>query len=227
MENDRSLFAPPPRRKLGLILTLSGSLLFHGSLVGVAALWPTHQTALEPLPPVDLEPGLPNDPQLPETPAPTGSEPEAPVMSAVEPTAEQPPVVEPDTDDMTVATPTPRPAVIRTTAPRPGMATVKANTSTSRVESNGLVGSGAGAGHTGVRWSVPRPAYPSALRLAHVQGSGSVRVTTNASGQVVSAVIVQSTGSLALDEQTCQTAKTRWSGPPNAATTVPITYQLR
>ena len=78
-----------------------------------------------------------------------------------------------------------------------------------------------------MRWNVPKPVYPPALRLAHVQGSGSVRVTTDGSGRVVAAVIVRSTGSTVLDDQTCQTAKLRWSGPPDATTTVPITYQLQ
>ena len=231
--NDRSLFAPAPRRKRGLILMVAGSLLFHGSLIGVAALWPVHPKEPAPYITTDLgdEPVPAADPQTPAAP-PSEAEPEAPVLKAVEPVEDQPPVVEPSIDDMSQATPTPRPAARAASRPNPALSTLHTVRTPGSLSTGGPASGTAGiagAGHpgSGVRWNVPRPAYPAALRLAHVQGSGKVRVTTDGAGRVVDAVIVQSTGSFVLDDQTCRTAKLQWSGPANATTTVPITYQLQ
>ncbi len=63
--------------------------------------------------------------------------------------------------------------------------------------------------------------------MARVQGNGTVRVTTDAAGRVVSASVVKSTGNSRLDENTCQAAKSEWSGPPNSTISVPISYQLQ
>ncbi len=226
--HDRSLFAPAPRRKRGLILTLSGSLLFHGSLVGVAAFWTTHPTVGKPvITVISDDPLLPADLQLPAAP-PSEPQPEAPVLTAMEPSDNPPPLIEPGAEDMTLAIATPRPAVRSMSShPTSASAAPRASQAASGVSTGGLANANPGAGRPGVRWNVPKPIYPPALRLAHVQGSGSVRVTTDGSGRVVSASMEHSTGSAVLDDQTCQTAKLQWSGPPNSTTTVPITYQLQ
>ena len=75
-------------------------------------------------------------------------------------------------------------------------------------------------------WHHSRPPYPAQARMAHIEGSGSVKVTTDASGHVVSAEIVQSVGNGLLDSNTKQYALANWSGPPNSSTVVPITYRL-
>ncbi len=226
-----SLFEPSPRRKRGLILTLSGSLLFHGSLIGVAALWPTHPVAEkstvtvvdfgEPEPPGDLLPPAmpPNEPEAPP-----------PLLKIVEPVDDNPPPpVEPGADEMSLATPAPRVAASRTPS-RPAASAAPLTVQAQRGVSTNrpAVGTpGTGLSRAGGRWMTPRPAYPAPLRLAHVQGSGTVRITTDASGRVVNAAIVQSTGNALLDDHASRAAKNAWSGPPNATTAVPVTYRLQ
>ncbi len=84
-----------------------------------------------------------------------------------------------------------------------------------------------GGSKIGLGWKTPKPIYPYQARASHVQGSGSVRVSTNASGDVISAVISQSVGSGILDANTVAFARSNWHGPPNSTTTVPITYKLQ
>ncbi len=226
-----SLFAPLPRRKRGLIFTLSGSLLFHGSLIGVAALWPTH-SAVEKSTVTVVDFGEPEPPGEHLPPAIPPSDPEAPppVLKIVEPADNPPPVVEPGVDDMSLATPALRVAASRVplhpaTAAAPSIARgQKRGVSTNRA----AVGiPGLGVPGAGMRWVTPKPAYPASLRLAHVQGNGSVRITTDDSGRVVNAAIVQSTGNELLDDNTCRAARSGWSGPPNSSISVPVTYQLQ
>ena len=234
--NDRSLFAPPPRRKRGLVLTLAGSLLFHGSLIGLAALWPTRPA---PLPVGPTEVGF-YDPQPPgeslTLPAVSPSEPEPvqPELKVAAPVEPPPQPEEPDNDEMSLSTPVPRPAArpvshpafptsaVRPTRAQAGPPTV--NGSTGRAAGTPSVGHPGGGSSL---WNTPKPAYPAPFRLARVQGSGSVRVTTNEAGRVVSATIVQSTGNAQLDDHTCRAAKSNWSGPPNSTISVPITYRLQ
>ena len=76
------------------------------------------------------------------------------------------------------------------------------------------------------RWSTPAPPYPKAARAAHMQGRGIVRISTDASGRVVSATVRQSMGNDALDDDTTKFALAHWHGPPNTSRDVPITYRL-
>ncbi len=220
-----------PRRKRGLILTLSGSLLFHGSLIGVAALWTTHPVApISTVTQVDLVDPEPPGELLP--PAIPPSEPEAPppVLKMAEPVDNPPPVFEPGADDMSLATPAPHPVVSRTPS-HPMTASTGPRTvlAPGHVSTSGPAGGNSGSGlpGAGTRWNKPKPAYPAPARLAHIQGNGSVRVTTDASGRVVNAAMVQSTGNPLLDDTTCRAARSGWSGPPNSSLTVPVTYQLQ
>lgn len=227
--NHPSLFAPSPRRKRGLILTLSGSLLFHGSLIGVAALYYTPPTPESPTPVslvdfVDLP--TTGDPAPPAT-LPSEPAPESTMPTLAETTDVSPPSVELNADDMMQATPVPRPAT-RTASSRPvtGPSVPHNTRAVGNGPANGTGTSGTHPGSAG-RWVTPRPAYPAALRMARVQGSGTVRVTTDTVGRVVGATVVKSTGNSRLDDNTCQAAKSEWSGPPNATTLVPISYQLQ
>ena len=52
-------------------------------------------------------------------------------------------------------------------------------------------------------------------------------MTTDGSGRVVSAIVVQSTGNALLDDNTCRCRAQLWSGPPNSTLSVPITYQMQ
>ena len=75
-------------------------------------------------------------------------------------------------------------------------------------------------------WYTPRPQYPYVARAKRAQGSGAVQISTGAAGTVVSALIIQSAGNEILDANTVTWAKSNWNGPPNATTTVPVTYKL-
>lgn len=228
-----SLFAPAPQRKARLILTLAGSLLFHGSLIGVAALWrtspvadpvhgPTEVSLVEPLPPGETPPLAAAPPSEPEV--------AQPVFKVSEPLAEPPPTDEPSLEDMKLATPPPARSAARTaTRPASTSAQTRAVSVPGSVAASGATGNpGTGRpGAAGGRWTTPEPPYPAALRLARVHGNGSVRVTTDGMGRVVSATMAQSTGNALLDDHTCRTAKTLWSGPPNSTVLIPITYRLQ
>ncbi len=75
-------------------------------------------------------------------------------------------------------------------------------------------------------WHTPRPPYPAAALAARFQGSGAVRVSTDASGNVASAVITSPINPI-LDSNTRSFARSNWKGPPNQTRTVPVTYQIR
>ena len=76
-------------------------------------------------------------------------------------------------------------------------------------------------------WQVSsKPPYPFQARTSHLVGSGSIRLTTDASGKVASASVSQSSGSAVLDGAIMNHAKLNWSGPSNATTTVPFTFRL-
>ena len=232
---NNSLFAPSPRRKRGLTLTLSGSLLFHGSLVGIAAFWPTHPTEKPPVITIIGIGDLPvsgNEPLPAAPPPPSEPDPAPPVLKASEPVDNLPPTFEPGADDMTLATPVPHPAMRTPAHPTSASATTRATRRQSSVSvsgpANGPAGSpGSDRPGLGMRWNTPEPPYPAALRLARVRGNGVVRVTTDGSGRVIGTAIVRSTGNALLDDNTCRAARNDWSGPPNATVQVPITYQLQ
>ena len=226
------LFTPDPRRKRGLILTLIGSLLFHGSLIGLAAFWPLRTTPeIKPIISVGWEtPEPPGELQLP-TSAPGEPEPDPTVLAKPEPVDDPVPLIEPNADDMTLATPPDHRSGPTTRVNSLLTATRHSTAPTgfhSAAQANGTVGDPrAGASKPSARWVTPKPVYPAPLRLAHVQGTGSVRVTTDAGGHVISAMIVQSTGNARLDDLTCQAAKNGWSGPANSTVVVPVTYELQ
>ena len=75
-------------------------------------------------------------------------------------------------------------------------------------------------------WHTPIPFYPFNARVDRNRGSGIVRVSTDARGQVVRASMIQPTGAPDLDENTVNFALAHWSGPPNSVCRVPITYLL-
>lgn len=218
---------------------LAGSIVFHGALIGVAALW-THQTiqAAPKLPPVQLIPLAPEIPQLTDLPISTPAIPESEPVPT--PTALEQPVPADDTpppsidppmfDPSPAPVPPPRKNVPSTTA-RPTATNVPSSRNlppgpTGRANGNGSPVTAARPGTTG-RWNVSsKPPYPMALKAANIHGDGLVQITTDASGRVVSATMAQSTGNSSLDSNTCRHAQAFWTGPANATTTVPITYQL-
>lgn len=78
-------------------------------------------------------------------------------------------------------------------------------------------------------YGFPLPPYPEAAVKKHIDGIGQVRVTFDAKGNVISAIIAESTGSAILDANTIKFAKANWhANYGKAATiTVPIYYKLQ
>ena len=228
------LIAPPHTRRTWF--TLVGSVLLHGSIIALAAMWPVRYappetenvTILSDGPTENIQIMLPSAASSIQPPTPEDAPPPPPSVAGA---ADTPP-------------PSEEPSIMIEPAPlMPATKTVESNTRPVRSSPMtavrdertqlGRPGDAGGARNvtgavaTGGRWTTPTPIYPSAMRLAHMQGNGSVRVTTDGTGRVVSVSVVQSTGSAMLDDNTSRFARGNWSGPPNATTTVPITYQLR
>lgn len=231
------LLVPVTPKKSRLYLTVLGSVAFHATLIGVAALWPSHAVAKKNPGPTIL---VPIDDGANDSPVatPESSTPE-PVPDALPSPAEPAPQevgdeAVPSYDPEMVAPVMPVP-VARPLANRvrtnPAASANVARPATGPVGPRaGSSGSLPGTGRVGVagRWNVSsKPPYPMALKKASVHGSGTVRITTDASGHVVEAAMIQSTGSSVLDENTTRHAKAFWTGPGSATTTVPITYQLQ
>ena len=80
-----------------------------------------------------------------------------------------------------------------------------------------------------VRVAGTRPFYPAQARVSGAQGDGVLKVSFDEKGQVVSAEMVQSTGSKILDSNTVNYVKARWrsSGGGKVTTTLPFAYHLR
>lgn len=233
-----SLFANRPLRRGRLAMMMAGSLVFHGALVGLAAIWPVPSSYKlpDPVTEIGLDDHLGEEVQklvvaedAPTPPPESTPEPTPPPEEEeTPPPTEEPDMAEPE------ATPTPPP---KPKAPRAAATPPPANAKRGAVpqpgQVNGNVDSSTrlsgtpGGAKIGQGWKTPRPNYPYQARASRVQGSGSVRVSTNAAGSVISVTIAQSVGSGILDANTIAFAKSNWKGPPNATTTVPITYQLR
>ena len=231
------LLAPATQRRGRLALTLAASLVFHGSLVGVAALWPYHiPPKFEPLPPIV---GVPDDPlpPIPDTPEPSTPEPRSMDLAPIDPVVPEPPLDanpplawDPEMVEPQPATPAPtRPAAptrpVRSPRSPSNQAAPRSPVTTVRSGSLDLAPGAVRPGATS--WSVSsKPAYPMSLKAAGIHGSGVVRVTTDNTGRVVAATMTQSTGNSQLDENTCRHARAFWTGPAGSVRDIPITYQL-
>ena len=217
--------------------------MLHGAIIAVAALWPARYT------PPPSPPGIITDITDPasihsgvELPSDGDFRPVChrrrslipPPPPTVEASTDTPPPEVPDTMDFHPAQARRRKTVAtRTRAPRHPLGVPTEHGDPSRP---GVAGRRAQCYQHG-RSRSSRCHGPLEERRSHririmarssrITGSGSVRITTDGSGRVVSATVVQSTGNALLDTNTSSYARTAWSGPPNASTTVPITYQLR
>ena len=223
------------RRVLPFVLSIAA----HVGLA-VFAIWVAKNLPIEPKP--EPMPDLGMDVTLGEAvqelivvQAP--SAPPEPPPPPPEPAPEPPPVPEPMEKREFVepapppkATPAPKPKVVAKAAPAPPGA--KTGTTPRR----GVVGGNVTAGRPtgtpgGVKvgaqgWRTPRPPYPATALAARIQGSGSVRISTDASGNVTNVVVTGSINPI-LDANTRSFARDHWKGPPNASRTVPVIYQIR
>lgn len=233
-----SLFAHRPLRRGRFAVMLAGSLLFHCALVGVAAIWPARRSYQlpDPVTEIGLDDKLGEEVQklvvaedAPTPPPESTPEPTPPPEEAETP----PPTEDPDmTEPEATPTPAPKPKAPRAAAtPPPANAKRGRDAQPGQVDGNvdhssKLTGTPGGA-KIGLGWKTPRPQYPYQARASRVQGSGTVRISTNAAGNVISATIAQSVGSGVLDSNTIAFAKSNWHGPPNSTTTVQFTYKLQ
>lgn len=141
---------------------------------------------------------------------------------------EKPDFVEPAPPEK--STPAPKPKVVAKAQPAPPG--VKTGPTPRPGVRNGNVTQGLVTGTPGGKkigtegWRTPRPPYPPAALVSRIQGTGAVRITTNASGNVSDVTITRPINPL-LDANTRTFARANWKGPPNATRTVPVIYQIR
>ena len=227
-----SLFARHVPKRGRIAVMLVGSLVIHGGLVGIGALFRQPQpdkVDVSWVPPGD---GDPTAPSLPPEIAP-------PVDANPEPTA-TPNVIEPDVyappvpaDVQNFAEP-PDPTPRQRHATTKPTAAVRANnairsTSTSAVPGSGTAsvpGGNLASGTTAAPWVMPHPPYPASLHSASAV-SVTVRITTDAAGRIADVVVARSTGNAALDMYTISRVRGTWHGPANASRTTEFVYQLR
>ena len=217
-------------------MMVSSAVLIHLSIVGVGAIWsqpikvpsPDAMTTLVFEPPID--PGVrilsvSNEAPI-ETPDPSTPTPQTSVPSDLSPAA-----AVPEMPELSDATPPPRSRHISLHAPHTlaPINTVHAVTS----GSNGLNGiPGAATGSSGVgkvgalEWKTPKPPYPRTVLASGFQGATTVRITTDANGNIATVEIVRSAGNLLLDHNTQAYVREFWKGPPNATRTTQFVYQI-
>ena len=219
---------------------LCGSILFHGALVGTAALWARSPARIDPLPGT-TEIGIQDEgtpgPDIGSSeplPPPAPSEPAAPVVQNSELVDDIPPTIDQDITDP--STPRP-PSPIRST-PTKKILTPSRTTAASSSQSTGLsIHSGTSLGNSGngapgnsasaIGWRMPKPPYPYALRSQRIQGVAKLRITTDSTGRVSDVVILRSTGNSSLDANTIERVRAEWSGPPNTSTIREVEYKLQ
>ena len=168
----------------------------------------------------------------PATPEPPPPEP-PPAEPEPEPEPEPPPMEVPDFVEpapVPKATPAPKPKVVAQPAPAPPGAktgpTPRPGVVGGNVTEGKLTGTPGGAKIGPQGWRTPKPPYPAAALASRIQGSGSVRISTDAAGSVTSVVVTGPINPM-LDANTRSFARSNWKGPPNQTRTVPVIYQIR
>ena len=205
------LVPKPPRHRMMLMAWWSVAIHL-GAIGGMALMRPA---VAEPVPAIDAR----------ERGRMEFEEPPAEVASIPEPAIE--PILEPETPPAgdwaeELPTRTPPPAAktaIQTIKTLPGPLAVARGTGSVNHQVNSSVVASIGA------WSIPKPSYPTQARRRRVQGSGAVRVATDATGRVVRAEMAPGIEPN-LDAATLSFARTAWRGPPNATRLVAITFVL-
>lgn len=172
-----------------------------------------------------------------EPPAPTPPPP-PPEPPPPEPPPEPPPVpmekaefVEPKPEPKPPPKPAPKRDQPKATPAKPGGAPPGAKVGP--VPQEGVVGgvskadktTGTPGGQTIGTWRTPKPPYPNAALISHIQGSGEVRIATDAAGNMKEVTVTRPISPL-LDANTRSFARANWKGPPNSTRTVPVIYRI-
>lgn len=246
---DQSPIAYQKPGSLRLILLFVLSVGLHGS-VAMLVVWAGNHLRYQPKEEEMLDLGM--DVQLGEevqelivaqnepTPEPPAPEPTPPEPPPEPPTPEPEPEPEPEPMEKPEfvepppapkATPAPQPKAPPTKrVPAPPGAKVGPTPRAGVVGGN--VTQGATQGTPGGQkvgtqgWRTPRPPYPPAALVSRIQGSGTVRITTDGSGNVSQIAVTKPIHPL-LDANTKTFARANWKGPPNTTRTVPVIYQIR
>lgn len=226
-----SLFARHVPKRGRVALMLAGSLVLHGGLVGIGALF------VQP-PPPSVEEWFP----IPTDEGPTPISVQEP---AARPDIETGPTATPENVDATPFTPPPvdvippfaepatPPPARQKVAVKPMTATRTATARTASASATALPGSGLPGGTNGspgvraMPWVMPHPPFPAFARQSITPGMTRLRITTDAAGRVTNVVVEQSTGKSALDAYTVSYVRENWRGPANAARTTEFVYQIR
>ena len=229
---------------LRTFLMFLASTFLHALIIVTAWFWPYHPAHPEELPPIDFIPFcLVVGSQIDHPPTSSASvdlllPPTEPLPIPDSTTTEEPPPADDPHFSLPAIPPfvsanhlSPRhPITAQAAHPThvaPATGHLPIRDTTLRASRAGSFGSTSpGSPSAGSNWKISKPPYPYAMRAARAQGSGTLRVATNASGQVTEANVTQSSGSSTLDENTSHYARSFWSGPPNSTRLVPFTYQL-
>lgn len=228
-----SLFVHQTPKRGRVCLMLGASLLLHGGIVGIAALW------LQPEPQkgsvvtdIWLDEGGNPPPASPSLAAPEPPEPTSSPDVVVDQPIPTPPESTEDPDFAQIPTPIPPPrratpsravTAVRTTSPQPD-----ARSAATGQPPTGMPGGPSiGAANVAAAWVMPHPPYPHVSAGGRPTGSTTVRIITDASGRVSNVVIVKSTGNPLLDNQTQIFVRMNWHGPPNASRTTEFVYEIR
>ena len=213
-----------------MTMMVAGAVLIHTAIAGLGAFWQRPVVAAQN----DGETGI----EIVDNPPESGAEniqyvtvantapaltPENP-MSAPENVAVNepaPPMFAPDISEPSDVAPTVKPRYsahppVGTAGPAHTAANLPGGPSGNR---------GTAAGGQG--WKTPKPPYPVALQSAGFQGATTVRITTDASGDIATVEIVKSAGNALLNRNTQTYVRQFWKGPPNATRTTEFVYQLR
>ena len=220
-----------------MTMMVAGAVLIHFGIVRTGAMWqppavgPARNfvTLVDPAPPSD--PGvqiLPvhNDAPI-ETPDSSTPTPSVPLPSDLSPPPVVPEMLEPSDA-------TPPPAKPRHTTSRVTNAPATANLAHALTGNPGTSGNSfgttagaSGSGRAGdPAWKTPRPPYPQAALAYRFQGATTVRITTDAEGNVATVEIVRAAGNALLDHNTQTYVREFWKGPPNATRTTEFVYQI-
>ncbi len=175
----------------------------------------------------------------PEPPAPVATPPPPPVPEPTppEPTPEPPPpmekpeIVEPKLIPKSQPKSAPKRDLPKATPAKVGGAPPGAKVGD--VPQQGVVGgatkadktTGTPGGKTVGTWRTPKPPYPPAALVSRIQGSGEVRISTDAAGNVKEVTVTRPIAPI-LDANTRSFARGNWKGPPNSTRTVPVIYRI-
>jgi outer membrane biosynthesis protein TonB len=181
------------------------------------------------------------EPPAPE-PVPPPPQPPTPPEPAPEPPPEPPPVpmekpefVEPKPEPKPTPAPAPKTVAKATPAKLAKPAAAPPGAKVGPVAREGVVGGNVTQGKTegtpggqkigNQGWRTPKPPYPQEALISRIQGSGEVRITTDAAGNAADVTLTRPISPV-LDANTRRFARANWKGPPNSSKTVPITYRI-